>query len=108
MAELKAELQGQEEKTEIDNLRLSVIDAIERQVAQAELALRDHPDSPQGRILLLQLADAIYPRASLHAHDAKVRQQEPGPRFAAPRERPSPFRLVGHQAVPSKARLVCA
>jgi cytochrome c oxidase subunit 3 len=78
--------------------RLKLVDEIGRKwVAPAELALRDHPDSPRGRILLLQLADAIYPRASVHAHRGQVPQQELVPRIASQSERPSPFRLIGYQ-----------
>lgn len=50
--------------------RLEVVKDLQMQLDEAELALRTDPDAPQGRIKLLQLADRIYPRASLHQHDA--------------------------------------
>ena len=34
----------------------------------AEQDVTRHPDSPDGRIKLLKLADEIYPRASVHEH----------------------------------------
>ncbi len=66
--ELKAELEGAAERTEDVEIRLRAVDDIARQLLAAEVALRDHPDSPQGRIDLLRLADEIYPRASVHEH----------------------------------------
>mgnify|MGYP002624376014 CR=1 FL=1 len=62
--------------------RLTVLDNISMQLDAAELALRQDPDSPEGRIKLLQLADAIYPRASVHEHGHASGEQ---PHTALPR-----------------------
>jgi cytochrome c oxidase subunit 3 len=96
LEELKVPLLGKKEKTKEDNLRLSELDKVGRQLNAAELALRDHPDSPQGRILLLQLATDIYPRASVHAHDGQAVREQQGSQFVAPSKGTSPFRLAGH------------
>ena len=47
-----------------------VIGYVRSKLDAAEKTLRDKPSDPAGRILLLQLADEIYPLASVHAHDA--------------------------------------
>lgn len=50
--------------------RLEVVKEIQMQLDAAEIALRTDPDAPEGRIKMLQLADRIYPRASMHHDDA--------------------------------------
>jgi hypothetical protein len=57
----------------------------------AELAIRNTPDSPDGRIKLLDLADAIYP-----PHD-----HEPAGTPSASVPVDSPFRLVAFQETPA-------
>ena len=88
LGELKAALENKSDRTEEDNQRLTVIDDISRQLVEpAEKALRNEPDSPRGRILLLKLADAIYPRASVHEHHGRLAQ-------AATDSSDAPFTLV--------------
>jgi cytochrome c oxidase subunit 3 len=41
--------------------RLAVVDDLAKMVDEAELAIRNEPDSPEGRIKLMELAYAIYP-----------------------------------------------
>lgn len=53
---------------ELITSRLGVVDELLGKLDEAEVALRDKPDKPEGRVLLLQLADEIYPRASVHEH----------------------------------------
>lgn len=66
---LKAELENIAEKTEAQEAQLSVVDDIAQEyVVPAETALRTDPDSPEGRVLVFKMADAIYPRASVHEH----------------------------------------
>ena len=49
---------------------MAVIDDIlQNLVSPAETALREDPDSPEGRVLLIRLADAIYPLHS-QSHDS--------------------------------------
>lgn len=67
---MKAELENKKERTDVDKDRIAVIDGILRQVDEAEVTLRDNPDSPNGRIKILQLATSIYPRASTFEHHA--------------------------------------
>jgi cytochrome c oxidase subunit 3 len=83
--DLKVELIGAEDPPADRDERIKTIDEILLKLESAEIALRDHPDSPQGRIDLLRLADEIYPRASLHEH-------RPGSDHASTSQ--SPFRLV--------------
>jgi cytochrome c oxidase subunit 3 len=64
LAALKAELVAKEQPTEEDELREELVDEIAMRVDAADKAFRDQPDSPEGRILLTQLAQDIYPRAS--------------------------------------------
>jgi cytochrome c oxidase subunit III len=52
------------------NADIAVVDSVTIELDAAEKAIRDEPESPQGRVLLLQLADRIYPRASMHEHGA--------------------------------------
>jgi cytochrome c oxidase subunit 3 len=70
LATLKADLENKKERTDEDKERIALIDGILRQVDEAEVTLRDNPDSPQGRIKIRDLATAIYPRASTFEHHA--------------------------------------
>ncbi|MCH2117947.1 MAG: cytochrome c oxidase subunit 3 [Pirellulales bacterium] len=91
-----------------DESRLAVVDEIQKKYLDpAELMVRDHPGDPQGRILLTQLAHAIYPPADLHAQPRMPEAQEqlekdpayePGPLPGNVQVVPqkSPFRLVSH------------
>lgn len=65
---MKSELENKKERTDDDKDRIAVIDGILRQVDDAEVTLRDNPDSPLGRVKIAELADVIYPRASVHEH----------------------------------------
>ncbi len=67
---LKAGFENKTDRTEEDTARIGVVDDILRKVDVAEKTLRDNPDSPEGRILIFQLSDEIYPRASIHEHRA--------------------------------------
>ena len=84
----KAELENKTDKTEEDSQKLGVVDDLLRQVDAAEVALRNEPDSLAGRIKIYELADRIYPRASVHEHrpDASHATHES-----------SPFQLVAAQ-----------
>ena len=73
----------------------------------AELAVRDHPHQPEGRIKLAQLAAAIYPLASAHAADEHHAPGEPHEHSdphepelpaAAGAPRSSPFQLAAFAA----------
>lgn len=70
LAELKSPLVTVENKTPEQEQQITVIDQITAKLDAAEKAIREQPDSPQGRLQLLQLADKIYPRASVHEHNA--------------------------------------
>jgi cytochrome c oxidase subunit III len=62
LAELKTDLTAQAEHTPEQDAQIALVDAISRDLVDpAEKAVRDEPDSPQGRILMLRLAYAIYP-----------------------------------------------
>jgi cytochrome c oxidase subunit 3 len=67
--------------SEVLKLRFAAMDGIQPKLDAAETALRDYPDSPEGRILLYELALEIYPRASVldHAGDrgAEAHDVEP-------------------------------
>ncbi len=76
---LKVELEGTTERTPEQDLRLRTVDDIARELAAAEVELRDNPDSPRGRIALLQLADEIYPRASVQSHHSTEHQTAASP-----------------------------
>jgi len=68
---LKAELENNTERTEAQNEQLAVVDQIAQDlVVPAEKALRDDPESPNGRVLIFKMADEIYPRASVHEHSS--------------------------------------
>jgi cytochrome c oxidase subunit 3 len=65
---------------------IAVIDEIAMKVDAAETALREEPDSPKGRIMLLQVADEIYPRASVHEHHGgEPHHEHPGDETALPK-----------------------
>ncbi len=70
LAELKTPLLSVKKRTTEQESRLAVVDEVTIELDAAEKALRDEPNSPTGRILLLQLADKIYPRASVQDHGA--------------------------------------
>lgn len=62
LLELRSEIDTKTERTDEDAGRLAVIDRISRDLLEpAEFTIRDDPDSPDGRILLMKLAYAIYP-----------------------------------------------
>jgi cytochrome c oxidase subunit III len=62
LADLKTGLTAQGEHTPEVDAQIAIVDAISRDLVDpAEKAVRDEPDSPQGRILMLRLAYAIYP-----------------------------------------------
>ena len=67
---LKAELENNTERTPEQDAQLTLVDEISQElVVPAELAIRNNPDSPVGRVEIFRLADRIYPRASVHHHD---------------------------------------
>ena len=70
LAELRMPLLAVKERTPEQENQIAVLDAVTIELDAAEKAIRDEPESPQGRVLLLQLADRIYPRASVHDHGA--------------------------------------
>ncbi len=73
LSTLKTELESTTDRTEDQNEQIEVIDDIAlRLVDPAEKAMRENPDSPAGRVLLLKLADEIYPRASIHENHANA------------------------------------
>jgi cytochrome c oxidase subunit 3 len=82
---LKTELENRKEKTDEDKDRLALVDSILRKVDDAEVTLRNDPDSPDGRVKIFQLSNEIYPRASVQA-------QLHASEHAATHD--SPFRLV--------------
>jgi cytochrome c oxidase subunit 3 len=49
------------ELTPADQAKLQVVDEISKLVDEAETTIRNDPDSPEGRIKLMELAYAIYP-----------------------------------------------
>jgi cytochrome c oxidase subunit 3 len=69
LADLKLPLLAVKQPTPEQQERIAVIDGLAMEIDAAEKVLRDEPDSPRGRIMLLQIADKIYPRASVHEHD---------------------------------------
>ena len=75
LLELRAEIEPKTARTPEDEQKLAVIDQISRDLVEpAETAVRDDPESPQGLILILKLAYAIYPPQYGHegAHDSAV------------------------------------
>ena len=90
LAVLKAELVDKPELTDAQKDQIALIDRISLDyVVPAEKAIREDPASPAGRILILKMADAIYPRPSLH--DPRLR-----PAHAAVHN--SNFHLVSHDS----------
>jgi cytochrome c oxidase subunit 3 len=69
---LKTGLENTKEKTDEDKERIALLDGILRRVDDAEVTLRDNPDSPEGRIKILDLATEIYPRPSTFEHHASA------------------------------------
>lgn len=66
---LTAELKNNTERTPEQDAQLEVVEEIaQKYVVPAEKAVRDNPDSPEGRVKIFELADVIYPRASVHEH----------------------------------------
>ena len=106
--ELKVGIEKKPERTAQDEAKLAVVDEIQHKYLEpAELMVRDHPEDPQGRVLLTRLAHAIYPPADLHAQPSRPdphEQQEKDPAYepgplpgnvqTVPRA--SPFRFVSH------------
>ena len=74
------------------NQDVEIVDGIAVKLDTAEKTLRDDPDSPKGRVLMFELADEIYPRASVHDHH-EAAHEEPH----APAEEPA------HAEEPAKA-----
>jgi cytochrome c oxidase subunit 3 len=77
---LKSEFETKTDRTPEDEQMLAVVDQISRDLVEpADKAVREEPDSPQGRILMLKLAYAIYPpqyspleEAQAAAYDAEA------------------------------------
>jgi cytochrome c oxidase subunit 3 len=70
LADLRTPLLAVKERSEEQEQQIAVLDSVTIELDAAEKAIRDEPESPKGRVLLLQLADRIYPRASVHEHGA--------------------------------------
>jgi cytochrome c oxidase subunit 3 len=65
--------ESQSESIELAKQRLEVVDRISRDLVEpADKAVREEPDSPQGRILMLKLAYAIYPPQDGHAASGEL------------------------------------
>jgi len=85
---LKAELENNTERSEVEDAQLAVVDEIAQNLlVPAEKAIRDEPESPAGRVLIFKMADEIYPRASVHEHQV-------GATHAAAADAASKFTLV--------------
>ncbi len=62
LLELRSQIEPKTPRTPEDEQKLAVIDQISRDLVEpAETAIRNDPESPEGLILLLKLAYAIYP-----------------------------------------------
>jgi len=75
LMDLRAEIEPHSPRTPEDEQKLAVIDQVSRDLLEpAETAIRNDPESPEGLILLLKLAYAIYPPqyGSEGADDAAV------------------------------------
>lgn len=73
LAELKTELlasQGDDPNNKQIAADIDVVDDISQKLKAAEEAIREAPDSPDGRMQLQRLADKIYPRSSVHQRHA--------------------------------------
>ena len=91
LADLKTEMTAQAEHTPEQDAQIAVVDAISRDLVEAaERAVRDEPDSPQGRILMLGLAYAIYP--------PQYADEAAGMAAAAATPDGPPIRLVSYEA----------
>lgn len=75
LAELKNPLAAKQDRTPAEDDRIKVIDGIAVELDAAEKLIRDEPETPNGRIALLRLADRIYPRASVHSLHHEVEEQ---------------------------------
>jgi cytochrome c oxidase subunit III len=75
LASLKQPLATLQQPTAAEQQRIAVIDEIAGKLDAAEKTIRERPDSPEGRLMLLQVADDIYPRASLHEHDGGAQHE---------------------------------
>jgi heme/copper-type cytochrome/quinol oxidase subunit 3 len=90
LAELKTSLTAQAEHTPEVDARIGLVDAISRDLVDpAEKMVRDEPDSPQGRILMLRLAYAIYP--------PQYAEESEGETTAAASPEGPPIKLVAYQ-----------
>jgi len=79
LAELKTALTAKAEHTPEDDARIGLVDQISRDLVDpAEKAVRDEPDSPEGRILMLKLAYAIYPPQYADEADRVAEAASPG------------------------------
>jgi cytochrome c oxidase subunit 3 len=79
LAELKTSLTAKPEHSQEDDARIALVDEISRDLVEpAEKAVRDEPDSPQGRILMLRLAYAIYPPQYSDEAEAMATAASPG------------------------------
>ena len=93
---MKAELENKKERSDEDKDRIAVVDGLLRKVDDAEVTLRNAPDSPDGRVKIFDLSDEIYPRASIHERHAGD--------HAATGD--SPFRLVAATGAAEGGHLV--
>ena len=75
VGELKNPLASKQDRTPEENDQLKVLDSVALELDAAEKLLRDEPESPNGRVAMLRLADRIYPRASVHSMQHEVEQQ---------------------------------
>jgi cytochrome c oxidase subunit 3 len=76
LTELQTAITQKTEATDEDRQKLNVIDEIlQKYVNPAETAIRSRPDSPEGRVLLMKLAYAVYPP---HDHDRVERDMAAG------------------------------
>ena len=89
VAEVDAQLQRVNDRLPLLSGQLQVVDELSKMVDDAEAAIRDAPDSPGGlaraRIMLLQLAHAIYPPNHVGAETHAIAPPADAPliRFAA-------------------------
>jgi cytochrome c oxidase subunit III len=89
-----------EKRTSAEDEQMAVIDNIAMHVDAAELAIRQQPDSPVGRVMLLKLAQKIYPRHSVpgdHADEGSHSHDAESPEASASRAIPA-ITLVAAQA----------
>jgi cytochrome c oxidase subunit III len=101
LGDLRTPLLAVKERSEEQEKQLAVIDSVTVELDAAEKAIRDKPESPEGRVLLLKLADRIYPRASLHDHgadpfDADAYEVEEDQLEDAAEEAPAKAAFAGH------------